>query len=441
MKATFDKVNVIGLGYIGLPTAAVLASRGLSVVGVDIDSNTVATINNGKVHIVERDLDLLVHNVVSAGKLRAVMTPEAGDVFLITVPTPFTTNQEPDISYINAAVESIAPVLAKGNLVILESTSPVGTTDNMSRKFAAMRPDLIFPHQDAETPDINIAYCAERVMPGQILVELVANDRIIGGMTEGCTRKAKSLYELFVKGECLSTNSRTAEMTKLTENSFRDVNIAFANELSIICDKLNINVWELIKFANRHPRVNILQPGPGVGGHCIAVDPWFIVHSAPAEAKLIRTAREVNDNKPDFVLAKIKLAASKFKHPTIACLGVAYKPNTDDLRESPVVRILQSLGAETTFNVNIVEPNIEKLPANLAQYEQFTLKTLPDALATADIVVLMVAHKEFEILNADLVRGKILIDLVNMAAPVKRAPDALRKTIHPHVVSESAVVD
>jgi UDP-N-acetyl-D-mannosaminuronic acid dehydrogenase len=438
MKVTFDKIAVIGLGYIGLPTAAVLASRGLQVVGVDIDHNTVTTVNNGKVHIVERDLDLLVHNVVNAGNLRAVMQPEAADVFLITVPTPFTTNQEPDLSYIDAAIKSIAQVLVKGNLVILESTSPVGTTDAMSRNLAALRPDLLFPHQDTQAPDINIAYCAERVMPGQILVELVANDRIIGGMTESCTLKAKSLYQLFVQGECISTNSRTAEMTKLTENAFRDVNIAFANELSIICDKLQINVWELIKFANRHPRVNILQPGPGVGGHCIAVDPWFIVHSAPAEAKIIRTAREVNDSKPDFVLAKILAAASKFTNPTIACLGVAYKPNTDDLRESPVVKILQTLARETTFKVNIVEPNIENLPANLAKYPQFELMPLASALASADIIVLMVAHKEFEILHADAFRGKTFIDLVNLAALSKRPPELPRKKIHPQSISEFA---
>jgi UDP-N-acetyl-D-mannosaminuronic acid dehydrogenase len=416
MKVTFNKISVIGLGYIGLPTAAVLASRGFEVVGVDIDANAVRTINNGKIHIVEPDLDFLVHKVVHSGHLRAAMLPEPADVFLITVPTPLADNLEPDISYIESAVKSIAPVLQKGNLVILESTSPVGTTDGISNKLAALRPDLCFPHQQSQLPDIHIAYCAERVMPGRILQELVENDRVIGGITPACTQLAKTLYQSFINGECLLTDSRTAEMTKLTENSFRDVNIAFANELSMICDKLNINVWELIKFANRHPRVNILQPGAGVGGHCIAVDPWFIVHSMPEQAKIIRAAREVNDSKPLFVLEKLMNATHEFKQPRIACLGIAYKADTDDLRESPVIRILEEFGTKTTFKVDIVEPNIKSLPPNLAAFPQFKLANLHEAIASADIVILMVAHREFQLINTMDLSAKKFIDLVNIAS-------------------------
>lgn len=414
MKATFNKIAVIGLGYIGLPTAAVLASRGLDVIGVDIDADTVNIVNNGKVPIIEPDLDTLVHNVVIAGKLRAVTKPEAADVFLITVPTPITADQKPDVSYVEAAVQSFSHLLQKGNLIILESTSPVGTTDAISAALAQTRRDLIFPHEDAARTDIHIAYCAERVMPGQILRELVENDRIIGGITPRCTELARSLYESFVKGKCISTNSRTAEMTKLTENSFRDVNIAFANELSLICEKLQINVWELIKLANHHPRVNILQPGPGVGGHCIAVDPWFIVHSAPEQAKIIRTAREVNDSKPLLVIEKIQQAASALETPRIAFLGITYKPNTDDLRESPVIRILQQLGDSTNAEIYIVEPNISVLPVSLLKYPHFSLTDCDTALENADIIVMLVAHNEFKRLNHTLLQGKVIIDVINL---------------------------
>jgi UDP-N-acetyl-D-mannosaminuronic acid dehydrogenase len=423
MKATFTKIAVIGLGYIGLPTAAVLASKNLQVTGCDIDANTVNIINNGKVHIVEPALDDLVHQVVSSGKLRAVTKPEAADVFLITVPTPITADKEPDLSYIEAAVASIYDLLQQGNLIILESTSPVGTTDSISRTLAKLRPDLRFPHQDPDHADIFIAYCAERVMPGQILRELVENDRIIGGITPRCTQRAKSLYEIFVKGQCLTTNSRTAEMTKLTENSFRDVNIAFANELSIICDKLQINVWELISLANHHPRVNILQPGPGVGGHCIAVDPWFIVHSSPDEATLIHTARNVNDLKPTFIIAKILEAVRAIENPRIACFGISYKPNTDDLRESPVIHILEYLAKVSSVTVDIVEPNIVKLPPALAGFEQFKLANATTALRQANIILFMVAHNEFKLLNAAEFAGKTVIDVINLAGalmpPVK----------------------
>ncbi len=309
---SFDTISVIGLGYIGLPTAAVFASRRKQVIGVDVNSKAVETINQGKIHIVEPDLDMLVHAAVTNGYLRAVSVPEPADAFLIAVPTPFKEQHEPDLRYIESACKAIAPVLKAGDLVILESTSPVGATEQMSAWLSAERPDLTFPQSHGDASDIRIAHCPERVLPGHVLRELVQNDRVIGGMTATCSAAAASLYKIFVEGECVITNARTAEMCKLTENSFRDTNIAFANELSIICDKLDINVWELIRLANRHPRVNILQPGPGVGGHCIAVDPWFIVSKTPGEARLIRTAREVNDGKPLWVLNKIKMAVAEF---------------------------------------------------------------------------------------------------------------------------------
>src|SRR5690606_13220307 len=357
----FKTISIIGLGYIGLPTAAVFASRKLKVIGVDINQQTVDTINRGQIHIVEPDLDMVVHAAVTEGYLRATTTPEPADAFLIAVPTPFKTGAgqgtcpEPDLSHIQAAANAIAPVLAPGNLVILESTSPVGATEQLAQWLAEARPDLTFPQTQGEESDIRIAHCPERVLPGQVLRELVHNDRVIGGLTPKCSRAACELYSVFLKGECIPTNARTAEMCKLTENSFRDVNIAFANELSMICDKLDINVWELIRLANRHPRVNILQPGPGVGGHCIAVDPWFIVSKTPEEARLIRTAREVNDSKPEWVINKVKQAVAEYlmenpdktaKDVTIACYGLAFKADIDDLRESPALTITQQIAAE-----------------------------------------------------------------------------------------------
>lgn len=413
MNQSFKKVSVIGLGYIGLPTAAMLASRGIDVVGVDIDIKTVATINSGKVHIVEPDLDILVHEVVTNKFLHAVTIPEPADAFLITVPTPFKPNREPDLSYVEAAAKSIAPVLQRDNLIILESTSPVGTTELIAKQLAALRPDLIFPSiNSSDQSDISIAYCPERVMPGRIIHELVDNDRIIGGITEKCTAIAKAFYRLFVKGECLTTDSRTAEMTKLTENSFRDVNIAFANELSMICDKLNINVWELIRLANHHPRVDILQPGPGVGGHCIAVDPWFIVSAAPTDAKLIRTAREVNDSKPEFVVRKIVEAAAAYPQARIACLGITYKANTDDVRESPAIRIIQAL---QDYDINIVEPNINELPSSL-NHPRFKLLDLSDAIAESEVIVLLVSHREFKDIDSVKLKNKTYINVTNHEA-------------------------
>lgn len=406
---SFSRVSVIGLGYIGLPTAAVIASRGVEVLGVDVSEHAVNTINQGKIHIVEPDLDMLVQAAVTTGKLKASLTPEPAEAFMIAVPTPFTDNKSPDLSYIRAALENIAPVIAKGNLIVLESTSPVGTTDKISAWLGELRPDLVMPHQDPDKADVYIAHCPERVLPGRVLQELVSNDRIIGGITERCAQKAVSLYNLFVRGECLLTNARTAEMAKLTENSFRDVNIAFANELSMICDHLKINVWELIKLANRHPRVNILSPGPGVGGHCIAVDPWFIVDSAPEQAQIIRKAREINDSKPHYVINKIKQAADQFKKPVIACLGLAFKADIDDLRESPALDIAMALLHDNVGDVLLVEPNIKQLPKKHAEHNA-KLTTLPQALERANVLVVLVDHKQFKTLHPVDVATKVVID-------------------------------
>lgn len=407
----FNKICVIGLGYIGLPTAAVFASRKVKVVGVDINKHAVDTINQGKIHIVEPDLDILVHSVVNDGFLKASMLPEEADAFIIAVPTPFKgDNHEPNLDYIKAASKSVAKVLKKGNLVILESTSPVGATEQMARWIAEERVDLTFPHQCGETSDIKIAHCPERVLPGQVIRELIENDRIIGGMTKKCTEHAVDLYKIVVKGECIKTDARTAEMAKLTENSFRDVNIAFANELSILCDKLNINVWELIKLANRHPRVNILQPGCGVGGHCIAVDPWFIVHQNPDEAKIIKAAREVNDDKPNFVIKKIKERVKDISQPKIACLGLAFKPDIDDLRESPALDIVARLANEK-YQILAVEPNIKELPLRL-QDKNVSLVCLNQALEEADVVVILVKHKEFVNIQNTVFQRKNILNFV-----------------------------
>jgi UDP-N-acetyl-D-mannosaminuronic acid dehydrogenase len=409
MSKEFQSVAIIGLGYIGLPTAAVLAGRDIKVIGVDINQHAVDTINQGRIHIVEPDLEALVHEVVHTGRLRATTKPESADAFLIAVPTPFKGDHEPDLTYVEAAARSIAPVLKKGDLVILESTSPVGSTEQMAQWLADARPDLTFPHQAGEAADINMAYCPERVLPGKVIHELVENDRVIGGMTPHSSARAAALYKTFVRGECIITNARTAEMCKLTENSFRDVNIAFANELSLICDELNINVWELIRLANHHPRVNILQPGPGVGGHCIAVDPWFIVDKSPRTARLIRTAREVNDHKPHYVIEKVKAAAAKFKNPKIACMGLAFKADTDDLRNSPSVDIVQHLKEMKLGVLYVAEPHIDTLPANLAG-ENVCLMDAQEAVANADIVLLLVNHQAFKDIGLGALAGKAVID-------------------------------
>jgi UDP-N-acetyl-D-mannosaminuronic acid dehydrogenase len=405
----FETVSVIGLGYIGLPTAAIIASRGIDVTGIDVSEEVVDTINRGQVHIVEPDLDIIVRSVVQIGKLTATTRPAKSEVFIIAVPTPFKGDHEPDLSFIKNAAKMIAPVLEKGNLIILESTSPVGTTEMMADWLAEARPDLSFPPQGQNEADINLAYCPERVLPGNILQELVSNDRLIGGMSEICSKKAESLYKTFVRGECIITNARTAELAKLAENSFRDVNIAFANELSIICDKLKINVWELVRLSNRHPRVNILNPGPGVGGHCIAVDPWFIVNSCPEDAKIIRQARLTNDAKPLFVSEKIVAAADQFKKPVIACLGLAFKADIDDLRESPALQIVEVLASRNIGQIVVVEPNIQALPESLRD-SGVTLTSLERAMETANIVVVLVDHKQFKAADKGKFATKIVID-------------------------------
>jgi UDP-N-acetyl-D-mannosaminuronic acid dehydrogenase len=411
-----NTISIIGLGYIGLPTATVLASRKKRVIGVDVCPDVVNTINRGDIHIVEPELDILVQAAVGSGHLQAVTVPEPADVFLIAVPTPLTSDHRPDLSYIESAAKSIAPVLVKGNLVILESTSPVGTTEKLAGWLADARPDLSFPQQLGGTSDIRVAYCPERVLPGRIVHEIVANDRVIGGMTPGCSRAAIEFYKLFVQGECIATDVRTAEMCKLAENSFRDTNIAFANELSMICDLQGINVWELIKLANRHPRVNILSPGCGVGGHCIAVDPWFIVDSAPDDAKLIRAAREVNDAKSDWVIRKVEQAIGELTTSGmddqvvhIACLGITFKPDIDDLRESPALRITQTLAERYPAHLTVVEPNLQILPDSLRNL-QVPLTTLSEAFLDAHILVLLVDHADFRNARPDLDRGQKLID-------------------------------
>ena len=406
----FKKVSVIGLGYIGLPTAAVIASRGIEVVGVDINQHAVDTINAGEIHIVEPDLDIVVRSVVTVGKLRATTTAEPAEAFMVAVPTPFKgDDHSPDLSYIEAAAKTIAPVLEKGNLVILESTSPVGATEKMAGWLKEYRPDLSFPQDKGDSADIKVAHCPERVLPGYVLQELVTNDRVIGGMSKACSDRAVQLYKTFVKGECIITGARTAEMAKLTENSFRDVNIAFANELSVICDKLKINVWELIKLANRHPRVDVLNPGPGVGGHCIAVDPWFIVNSCPDEARLIEQARLTNDAKPHYVIEQITKAADEFKRPVIACLGLAFKADIDDLRESPALQIVSDLADKNIGEIIAVEPNIDALPKKLAD-KGIAFASLESALDKANVVVVLVDHQEFKSADRSQFAAKVVID-------------------------------
>jgi UDP-N-acetyl-D-mannosaminuronic acid dehydrogenase len=412
----FNTISVIGLGYIGLPTAAVFASRKVKVIGVDVNDHAVETINKGNIHIVEPDLDIVVRATVTEGYLRATTIPEPAEAFLIAVPTPFKDNHQPDLSYIHAAAETIAPVISKGNLIILESTSPVGTTEKLSEWLSEFRPDLTFPHQAGEESDIRLAHCPERVLPGRVMHELISNDRVIGGLTPKCSDIAAQLYKTFVRGDCIITNARTAEMCKLTENASRDVSIAFANELSMICEELDINVWELISLANRHPRVNILQPGPGVGGHCIAVDPWFIISKTPDTAMLMKTAREVNEKKPHWVIEQVKRVVqetiSNHKSITdvkIACFGLSFKADIDDLRESPAVEITTELARLYPGRILAVEPHIKQLPANL-KASGITLSSVGDAIAKADVIVMLVEHKIFKALNITPESGKHIVD-------------------------------
>ena len=405
---SFNTISVIGLGYIGLPTAAMFASKKKQVVGVDVNQSVVDTINAGGIHIIEPELDILVSAAVTEGYLRVVTAPEPADAFLIAVPTPFLSSSEksdipqPDLKFVESAARAIAAVLKKGDLVILESTCPVGTTERMAVWLAEERSDLTFPQTHGFESDIRVAHCPERVLPGHVVRELVENDRIIGGMTENCSKAAIELYKIFVRGDCIVTNARTAEMAKLTENASRDVSIAFANELSIICDKLNIDVWELIELSNRHPRVNILQPGPGVGGHCIAVDPWFIASAAPEEAQLITAARRVNNAKPNWVFEKVKLALANYllANPNksaadvkIACYGLAFKANIDDLRESPALQIADKICDLPVGQVLLIEPNISELPK---KYDQTLLVDYGGVDVEADIHVLLVDHDDFK---------------------------------------------
>ena len=399
----YQKICVIGLGYIGLPTASLLATKGFSVTGVDVSQKVVDTINKGEIHIVEPDLDILVKSAVHSGNLTASLEPVEADVFIIAVPTPFKdggpdhiSGKKPDLSYIEAATKKISPYIKPGNLVILESTSPVGTTDEVVS-------EILKQNGHAVGESVYVSHCPERVLPGRILIELVENDRVVGGINEESTAVTVEFYERFVRGAVLPTTAKTAEMVKLTENSSRDVQIAFANELSMVCETETINTWEVIDLANRHPRVNILQPGPGVGGHCIAVDPWFIVDRSPECSNLIRTAREVNDAKPGWVIERVKRCADKFKRPVIACLGLAFKADVDDLRESPASDIVKKLQEENIGQLMVCEPNLKT-------HKDFELCSLEVAIKQADIILLLVDHKSFKKLSAAELGEKVVID-------------------------------
>ena len=399
-----QNVCVMGLGYIGLPTASVLATKGFQVLGIDVQQHIVDTINRGDIHIVEPGLHNLVQSAVRSGLLKASLTPQESDVFVIAVPTPFKENKQPDLKYVEAATQSIAPFVQKGNLIILESTSPVGTTEKIAHILKEHRPDLI----DGDRLDLYIAHCPERVLPGKILQEIIENDRIVGGVDHRSTIEAARFYRTFVRGAVIESNARTAELAKLVENSYRDTNIAFANELSLICERLNIDVWDLIKLANRHPRVNILQPGPGVGGHCLAVDPWFIVSAVPETATLIRNAREINEAKPQWVIDRIRDYADKFKQPKIGCLGLAYKPNIDDLRESPALDIVQ------TLHQTLPDAHIMSCEPHVHHIDGLTLYSLEEVLEEADIIVGLVAHNAFRTIARSRLDGKILLDVCGM---------------------------
>ena len=402
-------VVVMGLGYIGLPTAAVIARTGARVLGVDVTQRVVDTINSGRIHIEEVDLDGLVSGVVARGTLRASMTVEPANVFVIAVPTPFDDSHAPDITYVLNAATTIAPVLKTGDTIILESTSPVGTTEKVRDLIATLRPDLRVPGRTGEQADIAIAYCPERVLPGRILVELIDNDRVIGGITPRCARKALGFYRRFVRGACVTTTARAAEMTKLTENAFRDVNIAFANELSLVADRLGVDVWEVIRLANRHPRVNILQPGPGVGGHCIAVDPWFLVAAAPEETPLIRTAREVNDGKTDHVIAAASALIDAHPGAPVACMGLAFKANIDDFRESPALKVAAALAARYGSRINVVEPYARTLPTPF-DGTGATLTDIDTAIERCPVMIVLVDHDLFRSVPLEERASKAVLD-------------------------------
>ena len=392
MANEFESVTVVGLGYIGLPTAAVIASRGMRVTGVDVNADIVKTVAAGAIHIAEPDLDGLVQKVVSSGSLTATTEVAPANVFIIAVPTPITSTRSPDMDSVVAAAESIASVLRPGNLVILESTSPIGTTERIAKRISEKRPDLSI---GAEPTGVSVAYCPERVLPGRILTELVNNDRCIGGITALCARRAQRFYKTFVRGACIATTARAAEMVKLTENAFRDTNIAFANELSLICDRYGINVWEVIDLANRHPRVNILRPGPGVGGHCIAIDPWFIVESAPDLARIVRTSREVNDSKIDWSIERAVSLINEHPYADVACCGLTFKANVDDLRESPALIIALELARRYGSRIKIVEPNLRQLPPEFNDFGA-QLADLDEAIKSCEVAVVLVDHDQFK---------------------------------------------
>ncbi|WOT02743.1 UDP-N-acetyl-D-mannosamine dehydrogenase [Corynebacterium pyruviciproducens] len=406
---TFDKVCVVGLGYIGLPTAAFIASRGIPVTGVDVNPKYVEAINRGEVPFFEPGFEDLLKDVVAKGLLTASEDQVEADAYIVCVPTPFTQDHKVDTKFIRSAVEAMVPHLRPGALVVLESTSSPGTTQMMAETIIELRPDLSL--DEGADNAIFVAHCPETVLPGKIMEEMENNDRVIGGLNPTATNVAVDLYRTFVTADIITTNAPTAEMAKLTENSFRDVNIAFANELSIISDSLGINVWELIEIANHHPRVNILQPGPGVGGHCIAVDPWFIVSSAPEQANLIRKAREVNDAKPDFVIRKVEEALDGETNPTVVALGIAFKPDIDDLRESPSLEIVKTLAEKhPNWELRVVEPNIVELPNSLKELSNVSKQDLESAVEKADLVLLLVNHKPFLEINRDILYGKKVVD-------------------------------
>lgn len=414
-----SKVCVVGLGYIGLPTASMLASSGHEVVGFDVREDVVRMINEGRSHFKEPDLDMLLAAAVNTGRLVAKNTPVEADFFIIAVPTPFKDNKKPDMSYVDSATDMIIPFLRPGSAIILESTSPVGTTERIAERIGEKRGDLYLPrYKDEEevAGQLYISHCPERILPGQMVRELVSNDRIIGGMTDYCAQKAFELYDTFVKGTSFTTDCRTAEFVKLVENSYRDVNIAFANELSLICERLNVDVWKAIDLANKHPRVSILKPGPGVGGHCIAVDPWFIVDSAPEESKLIKLAREVNDNKTHHVLERVTKLASRFREPVVACYGVTYKPDVDDLRESPALEIVERLVRDTTARVIVCDPMIKELPKALTKFgsNRLSLADAETARREADICVFLVGHRKFRSLQANAFLNKVVVDTIGL---------------------------
>jgi UDP-N-acetyl-D-mannosaminuronic acid dehydrogenase len=409
VQRDFQRVAVLGLGYIGLPTAAVIASRGMKVIGIDTNKRVIDTIKSGSIHIEEPDLDGLVQKVVSNGMLVATTTPEPADVFVIAVPTPIDENKRPDLRSVFAAVAGIVNLLEPGNLVIIESTVPIGTTEKLSKMILEQRTDFSIGAGDKTRPYISVAHCPERVLPGRILSELVNNDRCIGGVTPSCTRQAQRFYKSFVRGACVATTASAAEMVKLTENAFRDTNIAFANELSLVCDHHGIDVWEVIDLANRHPRVNILRPGPGVGGHCIAVDPWFIVDSAPKLTRLIRTSREVNDSKISWTVERAAALIEDHTYASVACYGLAFKANVDDLRESPALEVAAQLAARYGDRVKIVEPHIRDIPAELGRHGA-TLIGLDEALQKCEIAVLLVDHDQFKMIPLAERRHLAVID-------------------------------